>query len=61
MESSRECKIVEGSRIDLGLKTVAIYESVALPLQEFQAWMLRMEAFDEDYRLIGRYHLLRAS
>lgn len=61
MESSRECKIIERSRVDLGLKTVAVYESIALPLQQFQACMLRMEAFNENYRLIGRYRLLCAS
>jgi hypothetical protein len=61
MEFPRESKIIEGSRIDLGFKTVAVHQSIALPLQVFQACMLWMEAFDENNRLIGRYRMLRAS
>ena len=47
--------------IAVTLESVAVYKPVALPLQIFQASMLWMKAFDEDYGLIRRYHLLRAS
>jgi len=60
MKPAREAKIVCGIGVDLWFEPVAICESIALPLETFQALMLWMKAFDKNYRLIRKDRMLSA-
>ena len=60
MKLPREAKIVCGIGVDLWLEPVAIYESIALPLETFQALVLWMKAFDKNNRLIRKDRMLGA-